>query len=262
MTATHTPRPSLVLDIALMTRRAFTLMRRSPTTPMAAIGFPVILMLFLSVSFADVVMPGAGFSEYVDYSTPLFIAMGITFATLGTAIDAHTDRVSGFQNRMKTLPVSPIAPFAGRAIADLVRNMTTAIVVTTVAFALGFRFGPDAGLGDIVGFLTFPLVYGFGLAWFMLAVAEWMSSAEAVNAALSAVLLVFSFLSTGFVKLEDLPGWAKPIAEANPISKIVEVMRGFASGTANSSAVVGATAWALGMTAVFGSILVLMSRRR
>ncbi|OZF26332.1 hypothetical protein CH295_27235 [Rhodococcus sp. 14-2483-1-2] len=251
-----------MLDTALMTRRAFTLMRRSPTTPMAAIGFPVILMLFLSVSFAEVVMPGAGFSEYVDYSTPLFIAMGTTFATLGTAIDAHTDRISGFRNRMQTLPVSPIAPFAGRAIADLVRNLMTSVVVTAVAFALGFRFGPKADLLDVLGFLTFPLVYGFGLAWFMLAVAEWMSSAEAVNAALSAVLLVFSFLSTGFVKLGDLPGWAEPIAEANPISKIVEVMRGFASGAADSGAVLAASAWAIGMTVVFGSVLILMTRRK
>lgn len=258
---TEIPRPNLLLDTAVMTQRAFTLMRRSPTTAMAAIGFPVILMLFLSVGFADVVMPGARFSEYIDYSTPLFIAMGITFATLGTAIDAHSDRISGFDNRLRTLPVSAIAPFAGRVIADLARNLMTVIVVTAVAFALGFRFGRDASAFDILGFVAFPLAYGFGLAWFMLAVAERMDSAEAVNSALSAVLLIFSFLSTGFVGLDDLPGWAQPIAEANPISKIVEAMRGFASGTADTSAVLGATAWAVGMTIVFGSLILRSSRR-
>lgn len=256
------PRPTIFLDTALMTGRAFTLMYRSPTTLLAAIGLPIVLMLFLSVGFADVVMPGAGLAAYIDYGAPLFIIMGITFATSGTAIAAHTDRFSGFQNRMQTLPVAPLAPAAGRATADLMRNLVTTVVVTAVAYLLGFRFHPDAGALHVLGFLLVPLVYGFGLAWLMLAVASWMKSAEAVDSVLNAALLVFSFLSTGFVRLDDLPGWARPIAEANPISKAVEAMRGCALGTVDSGALIAVAAWSLGMTFVFGSVMLVASRRR
>lgn len=254
-------RPNLLLDTALMTGRAFTLMRRSPTTPMVAVAFPIILMLFLSVSFADVVMPGVGFAAYVEFTTPLFIAMGITFATLSTALDAHTDRLSGFDDRIRTLPVAPLAPFAGRVLADAARNLVTVVTVTAVAAVLGFRFGEGAGALDVLGFVAFPVVYGFGVAWFMIAVAAWVRSAESVNALLNAVLLILSFLSTGFVPIDDLPEWSQPIARANPISNLVEAMRGFAAGAVDVGAVAATLAWSVGAASVFGTIAIVLSRR-
>ena len=63
-----------------------------------------------------------------------------------------------------------------------------------------------------------------------MAIATYVDSAETAVSATNALLLLLTFLSTGFVKLHDLPGWAQPIAAANPISYVAQAMRGAASG--------------------------------
>lgn len=255
-----TPRASAWTDTAVLAGRGLLLMTRSPATVAMTAMFPVILLVFLSVSFAKVVMPEGSYGDYVNYSVPLFAAMGITFATLSTANAAHADRVAGFDDRLRTLPMSPVAPLAGRIIADMVRNLATVAVVTIVGVALGFRF--DNGTLGAVGYFAVPLIYGFGLAWLMVAVAMHAKSAEAANATLNALLVVLSFLSTGFVRLDDLPGWAQPIARVNPISHVVDAMRAFAHGGTAGDNLWALGAWTVGLTALCGWLAVRRYARR
>lgn len=257
---TNQPRASAWTDTAILAGRGLLLTARSPATVAMAAAFPVVLLVFLSVSFAKVIMPGGSYADYVNYSVPLFATMGITFATLSTANAVYLDRVAGFDDRLRTLPMSPIAPLAGRIIADTARNLATVAVVTGVGIVLGFRF--ENGVLGAAAYFLLPLAYGFGLAWLMVAVAMYASSAESANAALNALLLVLSFLSTGFVKLGDLPDWAQPIARANPISHVVEAMRAFAHGGSAGDHVLAVVAWSIGLTAVFGALAVRRYARR
>lgn len=251
----------MTTDIAVMTRRGVTLMVRSPMTMSTAAFMPIILLLLLSVSFGSVVMPGAGVADYVQFATPLFVTMGVAFGAISTAISAQQDRTSGFDDRLRTLPISPVAPLAGRIIADVGRNLVTLILVTADAVALGFRFH-NGVLGAVVYVVT-PLIFGFGLAWFMVAVAMIAESAESAASMLNAVMLVLSFLSVGMVPLEDLPGWAQPIASANPVSHAIGAMR---DATTSGASVLGADAgitlvWSPGLTAMFGYVGVRAYRR-
>ncbi|MFT3898731.1 MAG: ABC transporter permease [Gordonia sp. (in: high G+C Gram-positive bacteria)] len=239
-------------DIAVMTRRGLVLMGRSPMTVATAAITPTILLLLMSVSFGKMIMPGASLAEYVQYAAPVFATMGVLFGALSTALAAHQDRVSGFDDRLRTLPMSPVAPLAGRICADVVRNALTLAVITAVAMALGFRF--ENGVLGAVVYFAIPLAVGFGVAWAMVAVAMVAESAESAVGALNAVMLLMTFFSTGFVKLHDLPGWAQPIAQINPVSRIAGAMR---SATTAGEPVFGADAWislawAVGLTAVFG----------
>ncbi|MDL9947955.1 ABC transporter permease [Gordonia sp. ABSL11-1] len=251
----------MTTDIAAMTRRGVTLMFRSPMTLSTSAFMPIILLLLLSVSFGAVVMPAAGVSDYVQFATPLFVTMGVVFGSISTAIAAQQDRISGFDDRLRTLPISPVAPLAGRIIADVGRNLVTLLLVSVVAMAMGFRF--DNGIVGVGVYVVLPLVFGFGVAWFMVAVAMVADSAESTASLLNAVLLVLSFLSTGMVPIDDLPGWAQPVASANPISHIVEAMR---SATTSGASVVGAdaivtVAWSAGLTVVCGYLAVRAYRR-
>ncbi|MFT4126884.1 MAG: ABC transporter permease [Gordonia sp. (in: high G+C Gram-positive bacteria)] len=250
-----------ISDIGVMTRRGLLLMARSPMTVSTSAFMPIILMLLLSISFGKMIMPTASLAEYIQYAAPVFVTMGVIFGSLGTAVAAHQDRVSGFDDRLRTLPISPVAPLAGRIIADVVRNFATGVLVTLVALALGFRF--QNGWGGVVVYIVIPLVVGFGVAWFMVAVAMLSSSAEAAVGALNAVLLLLTFFSTGLLRRTDLPGWAQPIAQANPVSHIAGAMRDATTAGADA---VGAHAlisvlWAVGLTIVFGVVAVRAYRR-
>lgn len=251
----------MTTDIAVMTRRGITLMLRSPMAMSTAALMPIILLLLLSVSFGAVVMPGAGVRDYVQFATPLFVTMGVVFGAISTAISAQQDRISGFDDRLRTLPISPVAPLAGRIVADVGRNLVTLILVTAVAMMMGFRF--DNGIGGVMCYLFLPLVFGFGVAWFMVAVAMVADSAESASSLLNALLLVLSFLSTGMVPRADLPGWAQPVASANPISHLVEAMRvGATPGSQIATTDAAVTvAWSVGLTVVCGFFAVRAYRK-
>ncbi|MBH0779304.1 ABC transporter permease [Nocardia bovistercoris] len=261
MTATpapHTAAPRRVVaqavELAALTGRAVRVTLRDPALIGPATLFPVILLVLITVSFGTLVAPGGDRADYVNYSLPLFAVMGILFAGLGTAMTAFADLHSGFDARLRTMPISRSAPLLGRVLGDGVRNLITLIVVVLVGYALGFRFsGPAAGT---IGFFLLPLVFGSAVAWVMVAFAVRASSAEAVTSALNALLLVASFLSTGFVPRAQLPGWVQPIAAANPVSSVVETMRALASSGAIAEPLARASAWTVGLTVVFGVLAV------
>ncbi|MBD0024110.1 multidrug ABC transporter permease [Gordonia pseudamarae] len=250
----------MTTDVRVMTRRGLILMLRSPMTVAMAAIMPIILLTLMSVSFGKMVLPGASVGEYVQYAAPVFTVMGVVFGALSTAIATQQDRTSGFDDRLRVSPVSAVAPFAGRIFADAARNIGSVVVVTAVAVAMGFRF--EAGLSGAVLYFVLPVIFGFGIAWMMVAIATYVDSAETAVSSTNALLLLLSFLSTGFVTLHDLPGWAQPIASANPISHVAQAMRGASSGGDYAGDVVVTIVWAIGLTLVCGLLAVRGYRRR
>ncbi|MFD6218452.1 ABC transporter permease, partial [Nocardia salmonicida] len=139
-------------------------------------------------------------------------------------------------------------------------NLITLLVVIGVGYLLGFRF--TGGALGVVGFLVLPLIFGTGVAWMMVAIAVHAKSGEAVGSALNAILLVASFLSTGFVPRQDLPSWIQPVAAANPVSSVVEAMRGLAASGPIAAPMWRALAWTVALTVVFATLAIRGYRRR
>lgn len=241
-------RPALWVDTAVLAGRVARTSLRDPVTLVIAVFFPLVLMLLMSAGFAEIVMPGRGIPDYLDHSLPLFAVMGVAFASLTTGASTYLDLTSGFDRRLLAMPVARTAPFTARILGDIVRTLLTVVAVVAVGLGLGFQFRTD--LPGVLGFLVLPVLLGIGLGWAMVALAAWARSAEAVGSILNAVLLVLSFLSTGFVPLQGLPGWAQPIAMVNPLSLAVEAMRALAQNTPATAPVLGTLVWAAGLTAV------------
>lgn len=247
-------------DAVALTARAVLVTLRNPILVVTAVLFPLILLLLITVSFGSLVAPGGDRSAYVQFSLPLFAVMGILFAALGTGMGTFADLESGFDHRLRAMPIARSAPLIGRIIGDAARNLITLGVVVVVGIALGFRF--TNGVLGILGFFVLPLIFGSGVAWMMVAIAVRVRSGEAAGSALNAILLLASFLSTGFVPKSDLPTWIQPIAEANPVSAVVEAMRGMASGGPVASPAIRALLWTVGLTIVFGLLAVQGYRTR
>lgn len=246
----------MITDTAVMARRGLTLMARSPVMVAATSLMPVILMVLLSVSFGRMVFPGAPLADYIQYAAPLYVVMGLIFGGISTAVAAQQDRVSGFDDRLRTLPMSSIAPLAGRILADSMRTLVTIVVVTGVATILGFRF-ENRFAGALV-YLAVALIFAFGMAWLMVAIAMVASSPENAVSGINALMLLLSFLSTGMVQLDDLPGWAQPVARINPVSHVVGALRDASSA---GQPLWGFDAWitvlwAVGLTLAFGVLAV------
>ena len=75
---------------------------------------------------------------YIDFLVPgIFVQMSV-FGAMGTAIGLASDVKSGLR-AFHALPMARSAVLAGRTSADVVRNVFVILLVSGVAFLMGFR---------------------------------------------------------------------------------------------------------------------------
>jgi ABC-type polysaccharide/polyol phosphate export permease len=59
-----------------------------------------------------------------------------------------------------------------------------------------------------------------------------------------------------------MPDWLQPIAEANPVTVVVNASRALFLGVADTGLVLSAAAWIVGLVAVFAPLAIRTYRRR
>lgn len=73
--------------------------------------------------------------------------------------------------------------------------------------------------------------------------------------------LVLVLLSTGIAPAESFPAWLGPFVRHQPVSRVTDTLRGLAAGHATGRDLAVASAWCLGLLALFGVLAVRMQRR-
>ena len=119
------------------------------------------------------------------------------------------------------------AVLTGRTIADLVRNLFVVLVMLVVGLLVGFRpeAGP-AGWGAAIGLL---LLLSFSFSWIGATIALLMRSTEAVQSAGFIWLFPLTFASSAFVQTGNMPSWLKAFANHQPMTQVIDAVRGFSS---------------------------------
>jgi oleandomycin transport system permease protein len=59
-----------------------------------------------------------------------------------------------------------------------------------------------------------------------------------------------------------MPEWLQPIAEANPVTVVVNAARGLIVGAPNTDTILLAGAWIVGLVAVFAPLAIWSYRRK
>lgn len=252
------PSPAFFADAMVMTMRSLKVVARTPAAIVSALFLPLILMLVMTASFAKVVTPDGTYADYVNLVMPLFAVMGLMFSSITTGVSAFGDIQSGMDDRLRTLPIGRSASLWGRVLGDTLRNCVTLVVLGCVGYVLGFRF--QAGLFPALGSVGLALLFGMAFAWLAVALALRAKAVEAISAGLNVMMLAMSFVSTGFVAADDLPGWAQPFAKYSPVSVTVEAVRALTQGGPTVRPVLKALAWVVGLGVTFALLAVRWAR--
>ncbi|MEZ5237435.1 MAG: ABC transporter permease [Microthrixaceae bacterium] len=80
---------------------------------------------------------------------------------------------------------------------------------------------------------------------------ERCSNAETAQAMSFPIIAPLVFASSAFVPVATMPTWLQGFAEHQPVSVTVNAARGLLLGTAETSTVIAAIAWSVGIVAVF-----------
>ncbi|GAB3068904.1 ABC transporter permease [Intrasporangium mesophilum] len=244
-TSTYQPqlatRPAV---IATFVRRSVLHSVRNLEALLMAVLLPVMLMLLFTYVFGGALSPDGG---YVTYVVPGVIVLCAGFGAASTAVEVADDMSTGIIDRFRTMPIPGAAVLTGHVVASLLRNLVATAVVILVAMAVGFR--PDANLVEWLAAAGIVALYILAITYVFAAIGLAASSPEAASG-YGFVLLFLPYLSSAFVPVHTMPTWLQWVSEHQPVTPIIETIRGLLTGTPIGSNGIIALAWCVGILAV------------
>ncbi|WP_105566295.1 ABC transporter permease [Microbacterium halophytorum] len=217
---------------------------RDAESLLMSVVLPVMIMLMMTFVFGGAIDPSGG---YVDYVVPGTILTCAGFGAATTATFVANDMSRGIIDRFRTMPLRAGAVLTGHVIASLARNLLATGVVILVALAIGFR--PDGGLSGWLVAIGMIALWILAITYLFASIGLAAGSAEAASG-YGFILLFLPYLSSGFVPLETMPDWLRPIAEHQPVTPVIETIRAGMMGTDAGLQPLWAVLWCVGILAV------------
>ncbi|TDP38354.1 ABC transporter permease [Nocardia ignorata] len=214
-----------VQDSVTMLDRNIRHTLRSPDTMIMTIALPVmILLMFVYVFGGAMRVDGA----YIEYVVPGIILLCAGFGASTTAVALSTDLAEGIVDRFRAMAIARSAVLTGHVVESVLRNLVTSAVVIGVAVVLGFRptTDPVRWLG-VAGVLA---MFVFALSWLSAALGMVARNPEAANG-FTFFFMFLPYVSSAFVPTSTMPTWLHTFAENQPVTPVIETMRGLLMGT-------------------------------
>jgi ABC-2 type transport system permease protein len=199
-------------------------LRESARQPAVEIGNVFIPMFFFAVTvgaIGSVAGKAFGVDNYLGFQMPVAILQGVGAGNAGFAMVTDIER--GYFDKLLLTPASRISLVASRLIADGIRIMLLTLLITVVGLIVGtgMASGP-------LGIVMLALIGGlFGVAYSGIGMAIALKTGSAQAAQLGFLIFFpLLFLSPAFAPKEVFAPWMRTVATINPVTYILQGMRG------------------------------------
>jgi ABC-2 type transport system permease protein len=247
---------SALADAVTMSGRSLRMARRNVDVLLTSLLLPVLIMLLFVYLFGGAIETG---TRYVTYVVPGVLLLSAGFGAASTAVSVTTDMTGGIIDRFRSLDVAGASVLAGHVAASVVRNLASTVLVFGVAFLIGFR--PSAGPLDWLAAAGILVLFIMAISWLSAAFGLLARSPEAAGG-FTFLVMFLPYPSSAFVPIETMPGWLHGFAENQPVTPIIETMRGLLLGLPVGSSPWKALAWSLGILAASVALSGVLFRRR
>ena len=246
---------ALVADTRTLTGRSLRHLLRSPDTIVTTAVMPIAFMLLFVYVFGGAITTGT--DSYVEYLLSGILLITIASGVSYTAYRLFLDVSGGIFERLRSMPITRASVLWAHVLTSLVSNLVSLAVVMIVAFAMGFRSGADviAWLA-VVGILV---LFTVALTW-LAVVAGLLAKTQDGAIAFSFPLIFVPFISSAFVPTATMPGPVRWFAENQPVTAIVNTVRGLLAQERVGGDIWVALAWCAAILA--GAVVAAMAAYR
>ncbi|WP_308283126.1 ABC transporter permease [Pseudonocardia nigra] len=252
--ARHGGAANAVADAMTLIGRCIRLSRRNADTLVMSIVLPLLMMTLFVYVFGGAIQTG---TEYINYVVPGIVLLCTGYGAASTAMSVANDMTTGMVDRLRSMPIRSSAVLIGHVTASVVRNMLSTTIVIGAAVAMGFR--PNAGFGEWL-LVAGLLLYVLALSWLAAGLGVIAKTVESAST-LSFFMLFIPYLSSAFVPTDTMPAFLRPISEHQPITPIIETVRGLLTGTPIGDSGWIALAWSVGLLVVSFALAATLFRR-
>jgi ABC-2 type transport system permease protein len=244
-------------DTAVLTGRTMRHVTRSLDTIITTAITPIAIMLLFVYVFGGAIDTGT--VSYVNYMLPGILLITIASGISYTAFRLFGDIQGGIFERFQSMPIARSGVLWAHVLTSLAANMISLVLVVGVALLMGFRTGAGvlAWLA-VTGILT---LFTLSLTW--MAVIPGLTAKSVDGASAFAYPLIFlPFISSAFVPTDTMPGPVRAFAENQPVTSIVNTIRGLLTQQPIGNGIWTALAWCVGILVVAYIFATIVYRRR
>ena len=230
------------------------MVRKFARTPQLIVFTTIQSALFLLMfrfAFGGAIGTGGSVS-YVNFMVPGFIASTVVWAGMGAATGVAEDVEHGFVDRLRSLPIPRAAVLIGRSLADAALMLWALAVAAILGFAVGFRLTGSA----FAALAAFGLcvVFGFAFEWVFIVIGLVGGTAQAAQS-MGLLVVPLVFLSSAYVPVSSMPGGIRQFGEIQPLTPMVNAVRGLATGPGGQTLLGHSTGYYVGLSLIWAAVI-------
>ncbi len=184
---------------------------------------PVLWLLIFGEVFTRIRAIPTGNVSYLEYMAPGILAQSVLFLSIFTGITVIWERDLGVIHKFLASPTPRGSLVLGKALSTGVRALPQAIVIYLLALVLGVRmnFNPL----NLIGVLVLVMLGAACFSTFSLIIACLLKTRDRVMGIGQVLTMPLFFASNAIYPISIMPGWLQTIAQANPLTYIVDGLR-------------------------------------
>ena len=210
---------------AAMSKRSIIAIIRQPALVIPSLIFPLFFAALGSSSFGRAVrLPNfPKVDNFLNFALAGSIVQAVLFGSVTGGTALATDIERGFFDRLLATPTSRVSILVGRLAGAALFGAFQALFFVIVLLPFGVRI--KSGVVGVIVILLSGAITAMAIGGFTAAMALKTGSSEAVQGSFP-LLFIALFFSSAFFPRQTMQGAYRTIADINPVSHLVEGIRG------------------------------------
>ena len=197
---------------------------RDPTEMFSRAVQPVLWLVVFGQVLAHVRGIYSGEIGYLAFLTPGILAQSVLFSAIFYGIAVIWERDLGVVHKMLVSPARRVSLVFGKAVSAGFRGIVQTAVIYVIAIVMGIAIRTDPLA--IAGVLA-SVMLGSGLfSTFSLIIACIVKTRERFMGIGQLLTMPMFFASNAIYPLDLMPAWLRVVAQVNPLTYLVDALRG------------------------------------
>jgi len=199
-------------------------LRRDPTELLTRAVQPALWLLIFGEVFTRVRAIPTGDLTYLEFMAPGVLAQSVLFSAIFFGIAVIWERDLGIIHKLLVSPAYRGALVMGKAISAGLRGLSQAVIIYLLALAMGIRL--QFSVASLVGVVAVVMLGSALFATFSLIVACLVKTRERFMGIGQVLTMPLFFASNAIYPLSIMPRWLQVVARVNPLTYVVDALRG------------------------------------
>ncbi|HTA17478.1 MAG TPA: ABC transporter permease [bacterium] len=185
---------------------------------------PALWLLLFGQAFNHAAAVDTGGVPYLAYLTPGILAQAITFVSIFNGLSIIWEKDMGLMQKVLSTPITRTALVLGKMLSASTRSFFQLLVVTALALCLGLRF--EWTILRVLGLLALMVLGSAFFTGLSMILASIVRTRERMMGIGQLATMPLFFASSALYPVQAMPAWLRAFAMVNPMSFLVNGLRG------------------------------------